>query len=339
VHAGDSSPGPGPSPPPGPDSQGDPARDASPEAPGETSLRFRVAAVFDRISDAYEATATRKAISTLLLVGFLLSLLAIELGRHGWLPAPLVDALPRRHFVAVEWTVDALLVFELVELILGLASSVAGSVAIQLEIFALILLRKSFEELKHFREPIDLEGLGPLTDLGTQGVAILNMGADALGALAVFGGLVVFRNLQRHRPITLSKSEQAHFVAGKKCIALVMLAGAVFVAVEDLILVANGVPGVHFFASVFTGLIFVDIALVLVSLRYSRRFPVVFRNFGFTVVTIFVRLAITAPPFTRAVLGLFILAFAIMVAWLYNRARGDLDPDNAPSSAAEGAGL
>ena len=297
-------------------------------------LRFRVAAVFDRISAAYESTITRKVISSLLLGGFLLALVVIELGRQRLLPEPMIDALPRKHFVAVEWTVDALLLFELFELILGLARSVAGSLAIQLEIFALILLRKSFEELKHFEEPIDLQGLGPVTDLGPQGLAIMNMGADALGALAVFGGLVVFRNLQRHRPITLSEPERDRFVASKKVVALVMLGGAMFLAVEDVVLWVNGVPDVHFFASVFTGLIFVDIAIVLISLRYSRSFPVVFRNFGFTVVTVFLRLAITAPPFTRAVLGLFVLAFAIMVAWLYNQAHGDLDPDDA---AAEGA--
>jgi hypothetical protein len=165
------------------------------------------------------------------------------------------------------------------------------------------------------------------------------MGADALGALAVFGGLVLFRNLQRHRAITLSESEQARFVAAKKGVALVMLAGAAFLAVENLVLWIEGVPGVHFFASVFTGLIFTDIAIVLISLRYSGSFPVVFRNFGFTVVTVFLRLAITAPPFTRAALGLFVLAFAIGIAWVYNHAHGDLDPDHAaaePSSSSAG---
>lgn len=309
--------------------------DSADRSQGRLRIRFRVAAVFDRISAGYESTVTRKVISSLLLAGFLLALVVIELGRQRLLPEPLIDALPRKHFVAVEWTVDALLLFELIELILGLARSVAGSLAIQLEIFALILLRKSFEELKHFEEPIDLQGLGPITEIGPQGIAILNMGADALGALAVFGGLVVFRNLQRHRPITLSEPERDRFVAGKKVVALVMLGGAAFLAVEDLVLWANGVPGVHFFASVFTGLIFTDIAIVLISLRYSRSFPVVFRNFGFTVVTVFLRLAITAPPFTRALLGLFVLAFAIMVTWLYNQAHGDLDPDHAVPEAAD----
>lgn len=266
-------------------------------------------------------------ISATLLTAFAGALILIELGRHGFVPGPLGPALPTNHFVAVEWTVDALLLFELVELILGLARSVAGSLAIQLEIFALILLRKSFEELKHFEEPLDLHELSPTLASTAEGEAILNMGADALGALIVFAGLVVFRNLQRHRPITLSESEQDRFVASKKSVSLLMLVGTAFLAVEQIVGWLNGDPEAHFFAAVFTGLIFTDITIVLISLRYSRSFPVVFRNFGFTVVTVFLRLAITAPPITRALLGLFVLLFAVALAWLYNQAHGDLDPD------------
>lgn len=302
----------------------------------QPGLRFALARVFDRIREAYESSATRRGVSSVLLASFLLALVVIELGRQGWLPESIRQTLPDKHFVAVEWTVDALLVFELFELILGLARSVAGSLAIQLEIFALILLRKSFEELKHFEEPIDLHDLGSLFELGPEATAISNMGADALGALVVFGGLVVFRNLQRHRPITLSRDEQDRFVATKKVVALIMLAGAGGLGLSTLMRWFEGSDDLHFFAAVFTGLIFVDIALVLISLRYSRSFPVVFRNFGFTVVTVFLRLAITAPPLTRAILGLFVLAFAIALAWLYNQAqRGMGEPGSAVVSGAE----
>ncbi len=288
--------------------------------PSLVGLRFTLARAFDCVRQRYESTASRKAISTLLLGSFIFALAAIELNRQQMVPEPVGSWLPTNHFVAVEWTVDALLLFELVELILGLARSVAGSLAIQLEIFALILLRKSFEELKHFDEPIDLHSLGSLFDGSSEALAILNMGADALGALAVFGGLVVFRNLQKHRPITLSKDEQARFVAAKKVVALVMLVGAVGLAGSELRHWVRGTHELHFFGAVFTGLIFTDIAIVLISLRYSRSFPVVFRNFGFTVVTVFLRLAITAPPMIRALLGLFVLSFAVAVAWLYNQA-------------------
>jgi len=304
--------------------------------PTRTGLRFVLAGLFDRLQEAYESSATRRVVSGALLSAFLGALVLIELRRQGLVPETLQPHLPEKHFVAVEWTVDALLVFELFELILGLARSVAGSLAIQLEIFALILLRKSFEELKHFEEPIDLKGMDTIFELTPQGTAILNMGADAMGALIVFAGLVVFRRLQRRRPITRYEEERDRFVAAKKVVALIMLVGAVGLGISELVRWLDGGHDVHVFASVFTGLIFTDIALVLISLRYSRSFPVVFRNFGFTVVTVFLRLAITAPPFTRALLGLFVLLFAVALTWLYNHAHGPLAPDHPDSEPGDG---
>lgn len=297
-------------------------------------MRSLVDIVFDNVRELFERASTRKVVASALLTGLVAALVLIEVNRQGWLPASWSYRLPTNHFVAVEWIVDVLLVFELVELILGLARSVSGSLGKQLEVFALILLRKSFEELKHFPEPIDLKTLGSLFTAGPTVQPIFHMAADAIGALVVFGGLVVFRRIQLHRVITASKQDQTHFVSAKKLIALVMLIGMLVVGVEEIARTAQTGEGPeHFFSAVFTGLIFSDIAIVLVSIRYTDQFRVVFRNFGFTLVTVFLRLAITAEPFSRAALAVFVVSFAVMLAWMYNLAAPD-KPDAPDTSEA-----
>ncbi len=293
--------------------------------------------VFNGFRDLYERASTRKTVASGLLTGLVAALVLIEANRQGWLPASLAGRLPTNHFVAVEWIVDVLLVFELVELILGLARSVSGSLGKQLEVFALILLRKSFEELKYFPEPIDLKTLGSLFAMDPAVQPIFHMAADALGALVVFGGLVLFRKIQRHRVITTSKRDQTHFVSAKKLIAVVMLVGMLVVGVEEIVrAVHTGQGPTHFFSAVFTGLIFSDIAIVLVSLRYTAQFRVVFRNFGYTAVTVFLRLAITAAPFSRAALAVFVVSFAIALAWMYNLAAPDVQEASETPERASG---
>jgi len=58
---------------------------------------------------------------------------------------------------------------------------------------------------------------------------------------------------------------------------------------------------------------------VLISLRYSVAYPVVFRYFGFAVATVLIRLALTAPRVVDAGLGVVATLFAIALTWVYNR--------------------
>ncbi|MBV5326887.1 MAG: hypothetical protein JZU65_04505, partial [Chlorobium sp.] len=74
-----------------------------------------------------------------------------------------------------------------------------------------------------------------------------------------------------------------------------------------------------FFAIFYTILVFSDVLLVLVSLRYSSNYQIVFRNSGFAVATVVVRLALTAPPYYNVLLGVGAMVFAIGITVAYNR--------------------
>ena len=274
------------------------------------------AILFDRVEHAWESPQTRRATATGLVVLFLGTLAAVEASRRGWLPAPLAAHVGTSHFAAISLAFTALLLVETVELVLALARSVAASVGAQFELFSLILLREAFKEIGKLPEPVVWEASRE---------AIQHALADAVGALLVFAGVIVYTRLQRHRRITASETEQRRFVQVKKLLALALLAAFVVAAVDDAWrLVADDDP-YPLFEAFFTALIFADVLVVLVSLRYTDTYAVVFRNAGFALATVILRLALVAPVYVNAALGVGATVFVIALTAAYNWARLD-DP-------------
>ena len=272
------------------------------------SLLARLETIFDALEHTWESERAQRRVATVLILSFLVSLLVIELGRRGLLPASLAALIPTNHFYAVDFTFKLLLIVELAGLIFGLAHSVANSVGKQIEIFSLILLRETFKEFTGFDEPITWLQVEP---------TIIDIVAEASGALVVFVILGFYYRMQRHRPITEVEADLARFIRAKKVIALVLL--AVFVAVGAMSLQAyfQG-ESIPFFDAIYTVLIFADVLMVLISLRYSTTYHIVFRNSGFAVATVLIRLALIAPAPVNALLGIASALFALGLTVSYN---------------------
>jgi hypothetical protein len=63
----------------------------------------------------------------------------------------------------------------------------------------------------------------------------------------------------------------------------------------------------------YTVLILTDILLVLISQCFQPSFYAVFRNSGFALSTLIIRIALAAPPFYNVLLGLAAAVFAILL--------------------------
>jgi hypothetical protein len=270
--------------------------------------------VFDRLESWWFTVATQKRIASGLTLVFLAGLLVVEARRRGWLPEGLAEYVPTKHYYAILVAFTLLLLAEVVELVFALAQSVANAVGKQLEIMSLILIRQSFKELTYFDEPIVW---GEMTGEVTSRVVYIL--SDALGALIIFALLAVYYRLQHHQAITRDADEQANFVAGKKLIALLLLIGLIVIGVDWTLSAVAGTTSHGFFEVFYTLLIFADVLIVLISMRYNTPYPVVFRYFGFAVATVLVRLALTAPRIIDAALGVGATLFAIALTWAYNR--------------------
>lgn len=269
----------------------------------------RIAKLTDYLEHFWEHTVMQRAAGNILVFTYLGMILLIELNRQGWLPAVISEPLPETHFFAVEVAFTLLLVTEVVSLIFGLTRSFSRSIGIQIEILSLILLRDTFKRFTYFGEPIVWADVGP---------EILPMIADSLGALAIFIILGIYYRNQRSRAITDDEREQAEFIAYKKLIALGLIVTFTFIGVFDLVYYFRNGVLYPFFETFYTVLIFTDVLMVLLSLRYSVSFSVTFRNFGYAVVTVFIRMALIAPVLINVLLGIGTALFALGMSYAYN---------------------
>ena len=269
---------------------------------------------FDLLEKRWERLTTQRRVASALVIVFLAGIALVEARRIPWLSAELVERLPSNHFEAILLPFTLLLLAEVISLVFAIAQSVAIAVGKQLEIMSLILIRQSFKELTYFPEPI-------VWDLASSEVPrrVLYILSDASGALVIFALLVVYFNMQTHQPISRDPDDQSSFVGAKKLIALALLASLVIIATEVVWAWVSAGQEHSFFEIFYTILIFADVLIVLISLRYSVAYPVVFRYFGFAVATVLIRLALTAPRVVDAGLGVVATVFAIALTWVYNR--------------------
>lgn len=267
---------------------------------------------FDAFESWWESPDARRDVAYVLIGSFLASLFVIELNRRGWLPPSLAASLSTNHFVAIDVAFTLFLVVELIGLVVGLATSVGKTAGKQFEVFSLILLRRSFKELDQFQ----VEPLRWTFDTGRDAVQLIVV--DATAALVIFLTLGLFYTLQKHQPITQTDVQQRYFVSQKKMVSnvlLAVLAGLGAYAVVGPFVLDDVLP---FFDTFYTVLIFTDILIVLISLRYSATYHVVFRNSGYAAATVMIRLALAGPRYLGAALGVGAALFNLGVAAAYN---------------------
>lgn len=269
----------------------------------------RVTHVFDPLHEFWESERTQRYVAGLLIAAFLLGLAGIELNRQGLLPPALAALTPRNHFHAVNLAFTLVLLVEVIGLIFVLPCSVSKSVGKQLEILSLILLRNSFKELSYLPEPVDLTNGSDV---------VLRIMSDAGGALVIFVALGFYYRLQRHEPVHKDKLDRYGFVATKKAISLLMLLLFAATGLHSLWLLARNGGGSDFFATFYTLLIFSDILIVLVSQRYQPAFHAVFRNSGYALSTLLMRLSLSAPRFIDAAIGVAAALFAVGLTMAFN---------------------
>lgn len=268
--------------------------------------------LYDRLHHFWEGALTQRRLALYLLWIYLLILAAVEFQRQGvfpaWLPQP-----PHSHFWAIELAFTLILGMEVLSLIFVLPASLSRSMGKQLEILTLILLRNAFKELPQFGEPVEI-GMGNLLQIG-------EIAASATAALCVFLCLGVYRHIQRHQHFIRSAEQRQRYILSKKLLALILFGIFVGIGAEHIWAALHGHPvpgGSGFFETIYTVLIFADIGMVLIAQRYMPCYFAVFRNSGFVIGTLLMRLALSAPPFLCAALAVFAALYVLALTWGIN---------------------
>ncbi len=265
----------------------------------------RITYLFDPLHHLWEQERLAKKISFGLVLFFLAGLLCIELRRLGLLPVPLAVLVPRSHFSAIEIAFTVVIILEVISLIFTLPCSFSRSVGKQFELLALILLRNAFKELSDFPEPIAFEG---------NEEAILRILSDGFGALVIFALLGIYYLIQRKKQDeAMLSTDLFRFVAAKKGIALLLIVAFIFMGLRSTYLTLIDVSHSDFLHDFYTLLILTDVLVVLISQCFQPGFYAVFRNSGFALSTVIIRIALAAPPYFNVLLGIAAALFAILL--------------------------
>jgi hypothetical protein len=215
------------------------------------------------------------------------------------------------NFFAIELAFTVLLFVEVFDLFFIITHSVADSVGKQFEIISLILLRSAFKELGHISldEAWSMEGLQSL----------LPIIVDAVGAVFIFLITVIFYNKQRHVQITKSDKERLHFVLQKKVVASFMILFFACQVIYSIVLFfTNHTINQNLFNQLYTALIFSDILILILSLRYSNLYVHLFRYSSFALATVILRLSLSAPKYVNVLLSVSAGLFILLISYAYN---------------------
>jgi hypothetical protein len=271
----------------------------------------RLTYMFDPLHHFWEHERMHRRFALGLIVVFLGALVSIELNRQGLLPASLAAHTPTNHFHAVNLAFTLVLILEVVSLIFTLPCSFSKSVGKQFEILSLILLRDAFKELSYFAEPITV---------GTELTPVFHILGYGFGALAIFALLGVYYRIQPGKKQDMGLPHDLfRFVAAKKGIALLILVTFFVLGIGNLYNKIAGLPHIDFFPVFYTLLIFTDILVVLISQCFRPSFHAVFRNSGYALSTLFIRLALAAPPMYDVALGIVAALFSIALTLAWTR--------------------
>ena len=263
--------------------------------------------IFDWLQHSWGRAATQRRVALLILWVYLLALLGVELNRQGMLPAWLASVAPISHFYAIHLAFTLILVLEVMSLIFIIPSSLSQSMGKQFEILTLILLRNAFKELAHLPEPVSVAG-----DM----TPVLYIAISGTGALLVYLCLGLYkRSARRHMHFIQSPDMRMRYVMSKKLLALALFIIFMSTGLRDLFHFVTGRGDRNFFETLYTVLIFSDITMVLIAQRYMPAFHAVFRNSGFVIGTLLMRLALSASPLWSPVIGLFAAIFVLGLTW------------------------
>jgi hypothetical protein len=138
------------------------------------------------------------------------------------------------------------------------------------------------------------------------------------GAITIFFILGLNSKLQKHVKISTIEDDQEKFIRLKKMLALLLLIAFAVVGyldVKALILTGNYLHSFHTF---YTILIFSDIIIVLVALRYTMNYYKIFRYSAFVLATILIRISLSLEVYYDVLIAVSAAVFVLILTLVYN---------------------
>ena len=297
------------------------------------SIRRRLAGVFDMLDSPPVRTALERGVVLAAATGFLVHLAVIGVTRFfPDLPQTVFEGLDKSPFHAVYTPFSVILFYEVLLLVFALAASHTGEIATQYQIISLIVVRRVFKDIGSFSE---------LENWLAEPEAVKAVLLDMAGAVLMFLIVTGFTYLRHKTPKAPIRRDLQGFIELKKALAVLLLVVLVALAAINLaswLGVVSGLPvmlappanvDLFFFPRFFEFMIFTDVFLLIVSLAYYDRYEYVFRNAGFVISTVLLRVSLETPKPYDLLLALTAMLYGLAVlgvfACLATIERGSID--------------
>lgn len=269
-----------------------------------SGLLVRLSGWYDSLSRESNVVRVERGIIRFALAGFILHLLLIFLAKHSPLGSTLLLHLPTNYLKAIYTPFSIVLFYEVLTLVIILPRSISTFIGKQYEIITLITIRSFFHDIADY--DLDKPDIYTMDFLG-------EISLDLVGALLLFFlTILYYRIFARTRKARMDpSSRRTRIIHTKKAAAVVL---SLLLLVLSVVSLTGWLvelyhasteggdfpnPNVVFYKEFFSVMIFVDVFLLILSFFYSGTYDLIFRNAGFVISTILVRIALTAEkPFT-----------------------------------------
>ncbi len=286
------------------------------------SIRRWLACIFDALDSPPVRAWLERLVVTGAAVGFLVHLAVIGLAKlFPELPETLFKGIDESPLHAVYTPFSVILFYEVVLLVFALAASHTGEIAKQYQIISLIVVRGVFKDIGSFEN---------LENWLAEPAAVRAVLFDMAGAVLMFLIVTGFTLLRHLTPKMQAPLDLAGFIELKKAVAVLLLVVLVALAAGNLASWAGLVerlPAVlapppidvdlFFFPRFFEFMIFTDVFLLIVSLAYYDRYEYVFRNAGFVISTVLLRVSLSTPKPYDVVLALIAMLYGLAVLGVF----------------------
>jgi len=286
------------------------------------SIRHFLSVVFDRLDSHSARGWLERAVVAGAVGGFLVHLAAIGVARlFPDLPQEAFKGLDESPLHAVYTPFSVILFYEVVLLVFALAASHTGEIAKQYQIVSLIVVRRVFKDIGGFNE---------LENWLAEPAAVRAVLIDMAGAVLMFVFVTAFTWLRHATPTTPIRRDLEGFIQLKKSVGVLLLGVLVVLAALNLgswLGLVGHLPAVlappptdvdlFFFPRFFEFMIFTDVFLLIVSLAYYDRYEYVFRNAGFVISTVLLRVSLSTPKPYDLVLSLTAMLYGLAVLGVF----------------------
>ena len=275
----------------------------------QNSFLGLISILFGKLKQFWESKSSSYIISVVLVFSFIICSLVSLLVINEHIHIGRFNEHFKNPFFSIEIVFTLLLITELFGLIFMLPRSVAKSVGKQFELLSLIFLRDGFKEFSHIGSNFSWE---------TAKEPLISMMIYGFGAIAIFFIMGLTYKLQKHIQISSIEDDQEQFIRLKKLLAILLLIAFTvigYVDIRELIITGHYLHSFHTFYSV---LIFSDIVIVLIALRYTMNYYKIFRYSAFVLATILIRIALSVELYYGVIVGVTAALFILVLTIAYN---------------------